>query len=62
MLYIDRCMFYYLLKDSRVGLVSVRQKFDVCSVGKQVRVSDLTYNYRFLFLSIGIRDLLRFDK
>ena len=61
MLYIDRCMFYYLLKDSRVGLVSVKQKFD-CTEGKQGRVSDLTYNYRFLFLSIGIRDLLRFDK
>lgn len=54
-------MFYYLLKDSRVGLVSVKQKFD-CTEGKQGRVSDLTYNYRFLFLSIGIRDLLRFDK
>ena len=52
-----RCMFSYLLKGSRVGLVSVKPKFNVIpGKGNQNHGHN---TYRFLFLSIGIRD---FDK
>ena len=50
-------MFSYLLKGSRVGLVSVKPKFNVIpGKGNQNHGHN---TYRFLFLSIGIRD---FDK
>ena len=56
-------MFFFHLKDNRVGLVSVKQKFKESRVGSgyprfvwAASVNSL-YISRFLFLSIGKRDI-----